>query len=241
MERRCYGRLFAALSRRFCARAVRPAGEVPAKGATGTRAPSGRPGGRLSSGPSRPGRACSRAPCESPLGPWGSPGLPCGTRVTAISVLVRSSACRSTPWLTLRAVAMQPLGGRRFRRHCWRFLVSGFPRPPGARSSNTRAYLPGADRCHAGCWIRAPRRKQRRDSMRTGLATGDNAAVDAVALCALHKRHPRAARRAKRASGTRRGPRSHLREGSATNVVVMTSVIEAGASQRSRPSGRAHV
>ena len=84
------------------ARAVPPAGPPgPARGATGTRAPSGRPGGRLSSGPSRPGRACSRAPCESPLGPWGSPGLPCGTRVTAISVLVRSSACRSTPWLTL--------------------------------------------------------------------------------------------------------------------------------------------
>ncbi len=113
------------------ARAVPPAGPPgPARGATGTRAPSGRPGGRLSSGPSRPGRACSRAPCESPLGPWGVPWVAlrhprygdfCPGTLFGLPLHAMADA---------RAVAMQPLGGRRFPAIAGASSSAGFPGLP---------------------------------------------------------------------------------------------------------------
>ena len=153
----------------------RPAGGRSAKGATGTRAPHGRPGGRLTSGPSRPGRACSGAPCESPLGPLRGP----------LGCLAAPALRRFLSWYALRlaaprhrwrlAVAMQPLGGRRFPAIAGASSSAGFPGlldlGPPTRGPTFQAPIAAT----LGAGIRAPRRKQRRAIIRTALACGDKA------------------------------------------------------------------
>ena len=111
-----------------------PAARGRARGATGTRAPRGDPGAGFPPAPADP-VGPAREPVWGSLGPGeGSPGLPCGTRVAAISVPVRSSACRSAPLLELRGCHLASWRPT-ISRHCWRFLVSGFPGPPGSRPS----------------------------------------------------------------------------------------------------------
>ena len=105
------------------------------QGATGTRAPHGQPGGRLTSGPGRLREASLRAAAPLPgtlRGPLGRLAAPA---LAAISVPVRSSASRPAPakagvWRCHTAI-WQPT----VSRHRWRFPVSGLPGPPGSRAS----------------------------------------------------------------------------------------------------------
>ena len=140
------------------ARAVRlapPRGGVR-EGATGTRVPLGSPGAGFPPAPADPA-----GPAREPLAGLsgtreGSPGPPCGARVAAISVPVRSSACR------LRSVA----GASRLPSSHWAadgsppllalLPSAGFPGLLDLEPPNTGALLPGAGRCHAGCWYLRP-------------------------------------------------------------------------------------
>ena len=127
-----------------------PRGLAASEGATGTRAPHGRPGGRLSSGPSRPGRACSRALLVSPLGPFGVPWV-------ALRHPRYGDFCPGTlfglplrPIAGARAVAMQPLGGRRFPAIAGASSLAGFPGLPDLDA------LLQAPIAATWCWIQAP-------------------------------------------------------------------------------------
>jgi hypothetical protein len=78
------------------------------------------------------------------LGPLeGSPGLPFGTRVTAICVPVRFLWCAARPCephddtLSHSRRSAGP-------RHCWRFSANGRSGPPGSRTFR-KVLLPGAD------------------------------------------------------------------------------------------------
>ena len=81
-----------------------------ARGCDGYAGASRQPRGRFSSGPGRPGRACLEGPLvETHLGPLeGSPGLPCGTRVTAICVPVRCFGALVAHLEPLKAVSRSP-------------------------------------------------------------------------------------------------------------------------------------
>ncbi len=129
------GRAAAHRSRAPCMHAPsRPPG-VPAGVRRVTQAPCRQPGGRLSSGPRRRGRASSRAPVQH----QSSPG-PCGVPWAALRRPRRRrfvSRCEAAaPGQARHHV---PLGGLRRRRHCWRSAGNGRSGPPGFRPSNTRA------------------------------------------------------------------------------------------------------
>jgi len=136
------------------------------EGATGTRAPHGQPGGRLSSGPGRLREASLRTPLQGlpgtlrgPLDRLAAPAL------AAISVPVRSSACRGVQ------LAMQPFGSRRFPAIAGASPSAGFPSlldlgPP------FRPYLPGAGRLHVRRTDASTSRRNRRREM-IGMAGRD--------------------------------------------------------------------
>jgi hypothetical protein len=98
-------------------------------------------------------------PC-GPSGTFeGSPGLPRGTRVAAISVPSQSLVSRSAE---ASRSHLQSFDGQRLRHHCWRLAATGCLGPPGPRAFRS-ALLPGAGRCHVKDGVHfASRRKQRR-------------------------------------------------------------------------------
>ena len=124
-------------------------GRLPAARGTGTEPVPGGPAGP------------PREPLRALRDPFGSPGPPFGARA-------RRFLSRSDLWLPARPIAglgdhtLRHLASQRFPAIAGASALAVFPGLPDLEPSNTKAFLPGADRCHAGCWIRAPRRKQRR-------------------------------------------------------------------------------
>ena len=177
------------------ARAVPPAPPGGgARGATGTRAPLGDPGaGFLRPQQTRPGllEGSPRSPLgplRGPLGRLAAPALRrfCGPLQAAAGWLARSE----------RPAGHVPLGGRRTPRHCWRFDGNGRSRASWISSPPTRGpLLPGADRCHAGCWYLRPVASSDGTGMRTAGSRGDKDLR--FGSCALRQRHPRVARSAR--------------------------------------------
>jgi hypothetical protein len=96
---------------------------------------------------------------RAPRGPLGSPGLPCGARVTAICVPGPLSLVRR--WgLRRRGAPSATQGGQRVHA-----ITGALPLAVGRGlldlgPPSTQAYLPGAGPCHVGCWYHTPRRKQ---------------------------------------------------------------------------------
>ncbi len=131
-------------------RAPAHAPSVPAgrPGCDGYAGASRQPGGRLSSGPRRPGRASSRAPLwRAPRDLGRSPGSPCGARVGGDFCPGPIFGSPAPPPLELRGSSLESFDGQRLRHHCWRLAATGRPGPPGSRAFR-KALLPGAGRCH---------------------------------------------------------------------------------------------
>ena len=157
----------------------------------GSRAPLRQPRGRLSSGPGRPGLACLEASCEAPWdparGPRGCLAAPaCGDLCPGrLLWLPAPPSCPERSDRTLSHLRRSAIP-----RHCCRFAANGPSGPPGSRPSNTRTYLPGAGRCHVGCWYRTPRRGQRPGHLNTPRDSGDKsrrAHCDGMVNCAMQR------------------------------------------------------